>query len=108
MQDMAHDDDLGLQRVLKKSPAWNLRRPLEALARDEFLEHRLHLRKIEAAAGQMRMRARQSDGNHALRGPDIEECLIILPGKLCGDRLRGPALMPLMAARKPLRRSGAA
>src|SRR5271156_873543 len=72
----------------KKLPAWNRTRSDNPLLGHKLLECRLNLRKIETDPAEMRMRSRQSDRRHTLRGADIHETPVIVPAKLRGNRMR--------------------
>src|ERR1022692_1693971 len=51
-----------------------------------FLEHRTDWVEIEAAAGDVRMRERDLDGQGTLGGADVDKGLVVFPGKLLRHR----------------------
>src|SRR5258708_6538063 len=89
VQDVTHYDDIGPREFAFKKVAclepYAIRQPLFG---HKLLKYRLNLRKIETDPAEIRIRARQSDRYHALRGADIHETPVTVPAKLRGNRMR--------------------
>ena len=92
----------------KKSPATNASRSPSAVLPTYSSKIGLDLGQIEAEAAEMRVGEDDLHGEVALRGPDVDEALVVAPGKLRGDRMLAPWLMPVIAAANCLSRAGSA
>ena len=70
------------------------------MSRYEFLENRFDFRQVVSGARKMWVGVGKRHRHHALRGSDVNECLIVLPWEFGGDRLSRAEARPAHGGKK--------
>ena len=106
MQDVAHQDDVGLgQRVIKETASGKTYAVRDAVFLDVLLEDGPDFGKVEADAREMRIGQGDLRGEVALRRAGIGEGLVVAHGNFAAMAMLPPWLMPVMAARNCFKRA---
>src|SRR5579862_809410 len=90
VQYVAHGDDVYLgQGLHKEISALEAKTTIEPVLLHILLENRPDFREVKADSAQVLIREGYLHGQIALRGADISEGLVLLPGNLLRDRAVG-------------------